>query len=119
MTLLPLPAPLYLLAQVMGGVLSPTCPRTSSPVTLLSLVATPGVSSPRGNASNPGVSMPCGDSTPPPTLWPPPPPGVFRYSIGLAASSVAPHSGRLAIHSVGLAPTPLPPAPEDLPAGFS
>ena len=34
------------------------------------------------------------------------PPGVFRHSIGLAASSIALHSGGLARNSVGLAPPP-------------
>ena len=34
------------------------------------------------------------------------PPGVFRHSAGLAASSVSPHSGGLGRHSVGLADLP-------------
>ena len=34
------------------------------------------------------------------------PPGVFRHSVGLAASSVSPHSGGIARHSVGLVSLP-------------
>ena len=98
-------APLSLLARVVGDFPSPPCPCPSSPVTPSPAVSTLGVSSPRGNASTPWVSMPYGDSTPPPTPWRSPP-GVFRHSVGISVTFVSPHSGGFAHHYVDLAALP-------------
>ena len=62
-----------LVYQVVGGVLSPPRSRLYSPGSLSPLVVTPGVSSPRGNSATLGVSIPCGDLTPPRTPWRSPP----------------------------------------------
>ena len=58
--LLPL-APRVSVARVMGGFLSPPRPSLPSPSTILPRVATPGFFPPWGNASTPGVPMPCGE----------------------------------------------------------
>ena len=63
------PAPCASVDWLAGGVPYPHCPRPPSPSTLLPVVGTLGVPYPRGNASNPGVLMPCGNSTPPPNPW--------------------------------------------------
>ena len=96
--LLPL-YPLALVSWVMGGVPSPTCPCPYSPRTLSPLGVTTEVSSPRGNYSTPGASMPLGNSTSPPTTW--------RSPLGFSATPEA------------LRPPSLPPTPEDSLAGFS
>ena len=70
----PPPAPRASVARVLGGFLSPSHPGLSSPGTPSPSVVTTEVSSPRGNSATQWVSMPCGDSTPPPTPW--------RYPLG-------------------------------------
>ena len=65
----PPPAPCTPVAWVVGGFSSPPCPCPSSLGSPLPVVVAPGVLSPRGNSATPGVSVPCGDSTPPPTPW--------------------------------------------------
>ena len=67
--LLPSLAPHALVARLMEGVPSHPCPRLYSPSTPSLLMGTPEVSSSQGNYSTPGVLMPCGNSTPPPTPW--------------------------------------------------
>ena len=69
LALAPPPAPLALVAQVVVELPSPNPPPPPTPGPPSPAVAIPGVSSPWGNASTPGVLMPCGDSTPPPTPW--------------------------------------------------
>ena len=68
-SLSPPSAPCVLADQVVGGVLSPPRPNPSSLGLPLPVVFTPGGLSPRSNSATPGVSVPCSDSTPPPTPW--------------------------------------------------
>ena len=55
-----------------GGVSVPYSPPSVPPRHYLTLGGQSGVLSPQGNFSTPGVSMPCGDLTPPRTPWQPP-----------------------------------------------
>ena len=67
-SLLPSLAPFAPVAWVMGGVSSPPCLHLSLLGSPLPAVVAPGVLPPWVNSATLGVSVPCGDSTPPPTL---------------------------------------------------
>ena len=105
--LLPPSAPLSSVYWLVGGFPSPTHSCTSSPGTPLPLVATPGVSSPPDNSSTQGVSMPCGDSTPPCTPW--------RSTPGFSAIPQASQTPSSPLTPEGLLTTPLASRPSPPP----